>query len=1019
MKPKFILLLLILIISASSSFGQKRASLVGTVSDAITNESLPGANIYLEGTSIGGTTNDKGGYSIASIPAGKYTVVVSYIGYKKIRMEMEFKEGEIYKEDIKLSYSGANELEEVKVTAQAKGQMKAINQQLSSQDIRNVVSAERIRELPDANAAEALGRLPGVSVLRSGGEGEKVVVRGLSPNYNKITLDGVEMASTGNAFRSSAETSGSTNSFTTSGSEDRSVNLNMISAFSLEGMEVVKAHNADMDADFIGGTVNFKMRKAPAGGFKSEVIGLWGYNNLGNTFRDYNVNAIIADRFFNEKLGLFVQANMESRNRSSNSMSISSNYSNLRIDEETDEQVYDRHYIGNLFMSDVQRIRNRKGASLVLDYKLPGGDIAFKNNISSSNDNVSIYELYANVSRGDNQTTIRTSFEDETRLTYSNMLQYEQRIGSFLLDGNLSWSFAETSAPADYSLEATDFLLFEGVDSDPPDEIAKNVFADAMDEPEEYTINNTAKNFNLTSQGQYEGSLNAKWFFTLSKTISGSIKAGGKYRHQERSHDYEFYDGNFNSGGTQPPVIDTLQLHYPDIFLPEYRDGGIGRMRFKPFIDYNYKPTQNFLNEYGTFIRGASKDMVVLAFNDVQNSQVPQKIYHNRFKHHAPKSQKFDYNGIEDYTAAYLMATFHLTSFVDLTPGVRYERNRTEYTGKRGNTQASGELFVEYRPIASDIHRGDTTTVRENSFFLPSIHMKIKPLKWLQFHLAYTNTLSRPGYSSIIPILDIRGPNNIRFNRYDLQPEKSENYDIVTSIHHNYIGLFSVNLFSKKITNKIFNRSGIIGDLHELMRLPVVYGVQQGSWDYNDTINPVYIKGVEMEWQTNFWYLPGALKGIVLNINYTHINSEATYIQTEIGDSASIPGDPFSPRVRYDIDRSYKGRLVNQPADILNVSLGYDYKGFSGRVSLYYQSNVFKGNSFWEVYRSYEPTYYRFDLSLKQRLPVKGMKVFLNLNNINKALDIRKQNGYPDFPTRFSYYGMTGEIGLIWLFSNN
>ena len=59
------------------------------------------------------------------------------------------------------------------ITAQLLGQAKAINQQLSAESIANIVSGDRIQELPDVNAAEAIARLPGVSINRSGGEGQK------------------------------------------------------------------------------------------------------------------------------------------------------------------------------------------------------------------------------------------------------------------------------------------------------------------------------------------------------------------------------------------------------------------------------------------------------------------------------------------------------------------------------------------------------------------------------------------------------------------------------------------------------------------------------------------------------------------------------------------------------------------------------------------------------------------------------------------------------------------------------
>ena len=64
----------------------------------------------------------------------------------------------------------ALEGETVNVTVQAEGQKAAINQQLSSKSIVNVVSSARIQELPDANAAESIGRLPGVLLPGLGGK---------------------------------------------------------------------------------------------------------------------------------------------------------------------------------------------------------------------------------------------------------------------------------------------------------------------------------------------------------------------------------------------------------------------------------------------------------------------------------------------------------------------------------------------------------------------------------------------------------------------------------------------------------------------------------------------------------------------------------------------------------------------------------------------------------------------------------------------------------------------------------
>ncbi|MDL1878053.1 TonB-dependent receptor, partial [Cytophagia bacterium CHB2] len=183
---------LFLLIS-TSAFAQ--GILRGVVSDSATAERLPGANVFLVGTALGSATNLEGAYRIDRIPEGSYTLRVSYIGYRMRDLPVTVQANTSTVIDVKLSaeiLQGA----EIIVTGQAVGQAAAINQQRTSSTIINVVSEEKIRELPDANAAESIGRLPGVSLLRSGGEANKVILRGLEDKFTTITIDGVKIPAT-------------------------------------------------------------------------------------------------------------------------------------------------------------------------------------------------------------------------------------------------------------------------------------------------------------------------------------------------------------------------------------------------------------------------------------------------------------------------------------------------------------------------------------------------------------------------------------------------------------------------------------------------------------------------------------------------------------------------------------------------------------------------------------------------------------------------------------------------------
>ena len=189
---------------------------------------------------MGTSTSDEGRYNIANVSPGTYTLKASYIGYESEEMEITVTAGEELEQDFELNYVTI-EGKTVEVTAQARGQMDAINKQLKAKSIKNIISSDRIQELPDANAAEAVARVPGVSIRREGGEGNKVVIRGLSPKYNKITVNGTNLASTD--------------------ADDRSTDLSMISQYMLEGIEVTKAGTPDQEADVLGGTVNFKLKR--------------------------------------------------------------------------------------------------------------------------------------------------------------------------------------------------------------------------------------------------------------------------------------------------------------------------------------------------------------------------------------------------------------------------------------------------------------------------------------------------------------------------------------------------------------------------------------------------------------------------------------------------------------------------------------------------------------------------------------------------------------------------------------
>ena len=111
------------------------------------------------------------------------------------------------------------------------------------------------------------------------------------------------------------------------------------------------------------------------------------------------------------------------------------------------------------------------------------------------------------------------------------------------------------------------------------------------------------------------------------------------------------------------------------------------------------------------------------------------------------------------------------------------------------------------------------------------------------------------------------------------------------------------------------------------------------------------------------------------------------------------------------VNQFYQSRLLDQPNDILNSSIGIDYKGFSGRVSIVYINNIFQKADFWLQNRVVSDKSTRWDISIRQSLPWYNAQLFLDLINIT-GTDETSLNQRTNLPVSISRYGMFANMGL-------
>ena len=138
MKSLFSIVLLAFVILLVPAKAAAQSAVAGVITDSLTNAPLLGANVYLVGTSLGAAADLNGKFRIAHVPEGSYKVRISYMGYATKVLDINTKTDS----DINLTVRLKPQVidgEEVVVTAQMRGQVAAINTQISSNTMVNVV----------------------------------------------------------------------------------------------------------------------------------------------------------------------------------------------------------------------------------------------------------------------------------------------------------------------------------------------------------------------------------------------------------------------------------------------------------------------------------------------------------------------------------------------------------------------------------------------------------------------------------------------------------------------------------------------------------------------------------------------------------------------------------------------------------------------------------------------------------------------------------------------------------------
>ncbi|MCB0666920.1 MAG: TonB-dependent receptor, partial [Saprospiraceae bacterium] len=277
--------------------------------------------------------------------------------------------------------------------------------------------------------------------------------------------------------------------------------------------------------------------------------------------------------------------------------------------------------------------------------------------------------------------------------------------------------------------------------------------------------------------------------------------------------------------------------------------------------------------------------------------------------------------------------------------------------------------------------------------------------------------LSRPNFFNIVPWEYVNPTaRELQYGDPQLLHTTAWNYDVFLSFYNKF-GLFTIGGFYKELQNIDF-----IATFTDTEK-----GSEYNGWAITEPRNIQglsTVRGLEFDFQTNLSSLNSFLNGIVFGANLTLSKSKTYYPFFQV--ETVFVGPPVFFET-YVTDTVRQGDIVGQADVLANINLGYERGGFSGRISMIYQSDALSpgnpgiGSSDSGVGSIPEQDYfdqanYRFDVALKQKIDKKGRwTVLLNLNNITNTPE-RAFLGVVDRLREEEFYGMTADLGLVFKF---
>lgn len=929
------------------AFAQKSATIHGRISDG--TSFLPGVNVMVSPHEKGTSTDLEGRFTISNLPLGNAEVSFSFIGYESISMKMDLKEGRNELGMIQLPESSVQLADLVVMGTMVPSQMKAMSIKKASPAIMDVLAADAIGKLPDRNAAEAVQRLPAVSVNRYHGEANQVSVRGTPYGWTSTLYNGTRLPAA-NVFGG------------------RNAILDAIPSEMIQYVLLSKALTPDMEGDAIGGSLNFVTRTAPEDRMLNMSLG-GGFNQRSQR-STYNGSFIYGDRLLNNKLGFVISASVWDRNFAADEQALEYNI-NLPNPEQrySVNTVNAKRYFGE---------RRTRALNAALEYEFNQGQKLFFRLVRDRFEDIRpVYESYYEFDR----RRYRFSYRYSEYLSDLNGYEIggKHQLGSKL---KLDWTVSrydmqfriETppNMPEDQrGLPIAQF--YQGLSGDFAARSNDGRIYNTFDSPDGNGIDIRNVNPGLTNPNDV---MNPDRLF-LTQLIIFKLDQRETDNVGQINLNYEANNKLNLKFGLKYRNKDFNNALTPLVFLPGAALGLPGSPPLRNLSSFNrgaYPQGEGLFKELNNPFSGIMLDPITK--DELFNIFSQNFFAENGFLDFSPASNVTTaFHGFENVLAGYAMGTWNLTGKLSLTGGFRNEYTMLEVNGGSFNS-TSGEASA-------------VTERSEYNSLLPMINLKYSPIKNTNLRAAYTKTFIRPNFGNINPgeQVDVSGgiPRISRGNP-SLQPTYSHNFDLMAETFLDDIGLLSAGLFYKNVTDFIFREQSVqrIGNVDYLVTQP-------------NNLENAYLIGLEMGITKRFSKLPGFFNGFGVDGNMALIHSELL-VPTPNSEGELI------------IENT---QLPNQSSLLFNASIFYEKKGLMLRLAGNYRGKALEtinqdlGSDFYV----WVDKNFTVDFSGAYAITPR-IRTFLEIRNLTNEPFVQYLGDNRNRQTSSEWFSISGQAGL-------